>query len=246
MTARLQVREGLHPAPTVAIIPARGGSKRIPGKNVKPLLGVPLLQRTVRMLRHSQLFDHIIISTDDDRIMQVARDAGAEAPFRRPAPLADDFAPTAPVIAHAIEQIEETTGPVGNVCCVYPAAVFVTADDLRRGLARLEESDAEVVMSATTFDFPIQRALRRLADGSAEMIWPENRLARSQDLEEAYHDAGQFYWGRREHWITRPGAAKGKVHLLLMPRWRVQDIDTPEDWERAELLVEILQRRGQI
>lgn len=233
-----------HPV-TIAVIPARGGSKRIPGKNIKPLRGQPLLERTIRTLHQAEVFDHIVVSTDDDTIAEVARRAGAEIPFRRPAELASDHAPTAPVVAHAIETFEAVAAArVGLVCCVYPAAVFATVEDVRGGLEQLRASDAEVVMSATTFDFPIQRALRMLPDGSAEMIWPEHALRRSQDLEEAYHDAGQFYWAYRQHWIAGGVANAGRRRLYLIPRWRVQDIDTEEDWERAELLLDVLERRG--
>ena len=230
--------------PVVAIIPARGGSKRIPRKNIRPLGGIPLIARTIDVLRRSEMFDRIVVSTDDDEIMVVARDAGAEAPFRRPAELADDLAPTAPVVAHAIRTLEKDSGtPFGYVCCAYPAAVFVTPEDVHRGYEHMKETGAEVVISATTFDFPVQRALRRLPDGSAEMICPDQALARSQDLEVTYHDAGQFYWATREHWLGGGEAQPGRRHLYLLPRWRVQDIDTPEDWERAEVLLEILDRR---
>ncbi len=225
----------------VAIVPARGGSKRIPRKNIRSFRGTPLLIRTIETLRQADLFDRIVVSTDDDEIAAMGVDAGAEVPFRRPAELADDHTGARPVIMHAIKALEEILGDeLGPVCIVYPTAVFVRPDDLRQGLAQLEESEAEFVFSAVAYDAPIQRALRRRADGTCELVWPEHTLTRSQDLEEAYHDAGQFYWGRRDAWLAgRPVfASKSLFHVL--PRWRVQDIDTQDDWTRAELIHRLL------
>jgi pseudaminic acid cytidylyltransferase len=230
---------------SLALVPARGGSRRIPRKNVRPFRGVPLLARTVSTLLGAGLFDRVVVSTDDDEIAAVAADAGAEVPFLRPAELAGDHTGTREVVVHAIEALEAADGPVlGEVCVVYPAAVFTTADDLRTSLERLRASDDEFVMSASTFPAPIQRALRRAEDGRIEMLWPEHASTRSQDLEECYHDAGQFYWGRRDAWLGAGSVLTARTLLHVLPRWRVQDIDTPEDWTRAELLHEVLERSG--
>jgi pseudaminic acid cytidylyltransferase len=230
---------------SVALVPARGGSRRIPRKNVRLFRGVPLLARTVTMLVEAGLFDRVVVSTDDDEIAAIAADAGAEVPFVRPAELAGDHAGTREVVVHAIEALEATDGTaIGEVCVVYPAAVFTTADDLRTSLERLRASDAEFVMSASTFPAPIQRAFRRTADGHLEMLWPEHASTRSQDLEECYHDAGQFYWGRRDAWLSAGSVLTARTLLHVLPRWRVQDIDTPEDWTRGELLHEIIERAG--
>jgi pseudaminic acid cytidylyltransferase len=223
---------------SVAVIPARGGSKRIPRKNVRPLLGVPLLVRTLRVVQECGVFDRVVVSTDDDEVAALAREAGAEVPFRRPAALSDDHTGTRPVIQHAIGQLERDRGsPLGLVCCVYATAVFTTAADLVKARDLLVETAASFVFTATTFPAPIQRALRRLPDGSCEMFEPEHRLTRSQDLEEAYHDAGQFYWGTRDAWLGDEPTFGRSSRLFVLPRWRVQDIDSEEDWQRAELML---------
>jgi pseudaminic acid cytidylyltransferase len=224
--------------PSVAVIPARGGSKRIPRKNVRPLLGVPLLARTLKVVQERGVFDRVAVSTDDDEVAALARKAGAEVPFRRPAALSDDHTGTRPVIQHAIRQLEGDQGsPLGLVCCIYATAVFTTATDLVQARDLLVETAASFVFTVTTFPAPIQRALRRLPDGSCEMLHPEERLTRSQDLEEAYHDAGQFYWGTRDAWLGDEPIFGRSSRLFVLPRWRVQDIDTEEDWRRAELML---------
>jgi pseudaminic acid cytidylyltransferase len=221
--------------PSVAVIPARGGSKRIPRKNVRPLLGVPLLVRTLKVVQDCGVFDRVVVSTDDDEVAALARKAGAEVPFRRPPELSDDHTGTRPVIRHAIGELERHGGgPLALVCCVYATAVFITRADLVEARDLLVETEASFVFTVTTFPAPIQRALRRLPDGSCEMLEPEHRLTRSQDLEEAYHDAGQFYWGTRDAWLSDIPTFGRQSRLFVLPRWRVQDIDTPEDWQQAE------------
>jgi len=235
--------EGRSERPVVAIVPARGGSKRIPRKNIKPFLGTPLIVRTIGTLVDSHLFDIVIVSTDDEEIAHLAVEAGASAPFRRPAELADDLSGTAPVIRHAVQELEPELGTtVGIVCAVYPAAVFTRSRDLIESLPMMDDGEVDFVFAATTFAYPIQRALRRLPDGSCEMLWPQHLMTRSQDLEETYHDAGQFYWGRRDAWLSERAVFSARSRLYLMPRHRVQDIDTAEDWESAELLFEILEK----
>jgi len=224
----------------LAVIPARGGSKRIPRKNIRPFLGVPMLARTINLLQASGAFDRIVVSTDDEEIVEVAVAAGATAPFRRPAALADDHTPTLPVIRHAVREIEAGNVSPSFVCCVYPAAVLVDPPSLSESLEMLRTSDADYVFTATSFPFPIQRALRRLDNGSCEMFWPEHRSTRSQDLEAAYHDAGQFYWGTRSAWIEERPIFTHRSRMLVLPRNRVQDIDTLEDWDRAEQIFRLL------
>lgn len=228
-------------APVVAIVPARGGSKRIPRKNIRPFRGVPLLERVVVTLRASGLFDLIVVSTDDDEIASIATAIGAEAPFRRPPELSDDRTGARPVIIHAIETIEAELGrELGPTCIVYPTAVFVTGEDLVSSFEALETSESEFVFSAVEFDAPVQRALVRLADGTCSPMWPQHIGTRTQDLEPAYHDAGQFYWGRRDAWLAGRPVFASRSQMSVLPRWRVQDIDTPDDWARAEIIHRLL------
>lgn len=224
---------------SICIIPARGGSKRIPRKNIRDFWGIPMIAWSIQAASKSGCFDRIIVSTDDDEIAETAEHHGAEAPFRRSTALADDHTPTVPVIADAIARLN-IKGQT-PVCCLYATAPFVRADDLRAGLARLDDTDAPFVLSVTTYAFPIQRALRRNDAGEVDMFDPGQMQARSQDLEEAWHDAGQFYWGRAESWTSGRGIFEAGAQGLALPRHRVQDIDTAEDWKRAELIMHALQ-----
>ncbi len=220
----------------IAVIPARGGSKRIPRKNIRAFHGKPMIAWSIEAARASACFDRIVVSTDDQEIASVAREWGAEVPFMRPPGLSGDHAATAPVIRHAIESLQQNGYAPDHVCCIYATAPFLRSSDLRRGLELVLASDADYAFSVTSFPFPIQRAVRINAAGRVEMFWPEHAAARSQDLEEAFHDAGQFYWGTVGAWLAeRPIFAIGSVPVRL-PRHRVQDIDTEEDWHRAELL----------
>lgn len=219
----------------IAVIPARGGSKRIPRKNIKSFRGRPMIAWTIAAAIGSRCFDRIIVSTDDDEIASTALAHGAEVPFRRPAELADDHTPIIPVVAHAIRWQQENA-EVERACCIFATAPMLREDDLRAGLAVLNSRNIDYAFSVTSYAFPIQRALRIDGEGRISMVQPEHRETRSQDLEETFHDAGQFYWGRADAWLAgRPifGAASAAVQI---PRKNVQDIDTDEDWEQAELL----------
>ncbi|MFW3616933.1 pseudaminic acid cytidylyltransferase [Billgrantia antri] len=229
----------------VAIIPARGGSKRIPRKNIRDFVGKPTIAWSIEAALTSGCFERVIVSTDDDEIASVASEYGAEVPFRRPAALSDDHTGTVPVIAHAIDWLARHAETPSNVCCIYATAPFVQAADLRRGLATLEAEGGDYAFSVTSYAFPIQRALRITPAGRVEMFHPEHFNTRSQDLEEAYHDAGQFYWGRASAWLE--GKVLFGLHAapVLLPRHRVQDIDTLEDWERAEWLFKAMQDQAE-
>lgn len=221
---------------SLCIIPARGGSKRIPRKNIKPFHGRPMIAWSIQAALDSGAFDHVIVSTDDAEIAEVARSEGAEVPFLRPAELSDDHTATVPVIAHALGEAETLWGAQPLICCLYATAPFVQAEDIRTARGLIEQTGADYAFPVTSFPFPIQRGVKLTEDGRMAMFQPEHALTRSQDLEEAYHDVGQFYWGRKEAWlagtpIIGPGAAP-----LVIPRHRAQDIDTPEDWDRAERL----------
>lgn len=227
---------------SVAVIPARGGSKRIPRKNIKPFCGKPMIAWSIEAARQSRCFERIIVSTDDEEIAAVAQQHGAEVPFMRPAHLADDHTATIPVIAHAIEWLQGQSQGAEAVCCLYATAPFVSAVDIQRGAEALEQQpDAEYALSVTSYAFPIQRALRLTPQGRIAMFQPEHFKTRSQDLEEAWHDAGQFYWGRTSAWLAALPIFSERAVPVMLPRHRVQDIDTPEDWRRAEWLFRALQ-----
>jgi len=220
----------------LAVIPARGGSKRIPRKNIKPFGGLPMIAWSIRVAVGSACFDRIIVSTDDNEIAQVAQTYGAEVPFMRPKELSDDHTGTMAVIAHAIEW-QNSHGPSATeVCCIYATAPFVQASDIARGYDVLQSTGADYAFSVTSYAFPIQRAIRITSNQRVEMFQPEHFNTRSQDLEEAWHDAGQFYWGKAQAWLTKQALFTEAAAPVPLPRYRVQDIDTPEDWERAEWL----------
>lgn len=225
----------------LAVIPARGGSKRIPRKNVKPFCGKPIIAWSIEAALGSGCFDKVTVSTDDEEIAAVARQCGAEVPFMRPAELSDDHTGTIPVIRHAVDWHAGQGWQVEAACCIYATAPFVTAHDLQRGWEVLAASGADYAFSVTSYDFPIQRAIRITAQGRVEMFQPEHFSTRSQDLEEAFHDAGQFYWGRADAWRSSRPLFSPDAAPVLLPRHRVQDIDTAEDWLRAEWMFKAMQ-----
>lgn len=224
----------------IAVIPARGGSKRIPRKNIKDFFGKPMIAWSIEAAKVSMLFDRIIVSTDDTEIAEVAKQWGAEVPFIRPAILSNDYAGTTEVIAHAVSWFRSQGQNPTAVCCIYATAPFVQADDIKKGLSKLEAGHWQYVFSATTFGFPIFRAFEQTEGAGLSMFFPEHFPTRSQDLPEALHDAGQFYWGLPDAWVEGKRIFDKWSTIVLLPRWRVQDIDTPEDWERAEILSKLI------
>jgi len=221
----------------VAIIPARGGSKRIPDKNIRDFLGKPIIAYSIEAARETGLFNEIIVSTDDETIAATAREWGATVPFMRPKSIADDFAPIIAVLKNVVEWYAVEGRSLDFLCCIYATAPFVTGQALVDGLKVLENSSGGTAMSVAKFTYPIQRALEIAGDGCLAMVNEEHLLTRSQDLPEAYMDAAQFMW-------CRPGAIMAAEKSLLehgvapvvIPTSRVQDIDTLEDWDRAEIL----------
>lgn len=222
----------------VAIIPARGGSKRIPRKNIKPFFGQPMISYSIRAAQESGLFDSVVVSTDDEEIADVARSFGADIPFMRPADLANDHAGTGAVVIHALEWFLKAGIKYDAACCIYATAPLLDPESLKEGWEKLQ--DKRFAFSVTSFPFPIQRALRQTADGSVDMFWPENLTRRSQDLEPAYHDAAQFYWGWTDAWLNGEIAFSPISAPVILPRTQVVDIDTPEDWEVAEVTYRVL------
>lgn len=225
----------------VCIIPARGGSKRIPRKNIKNFHGRPMISWSISRAIESNLFNRIIVSTDDEEIAAIARSEGVEVPFLRPNHLSDDHTTTACVISHAISSLQGLSSDT-NICCLYATAAFTTSSDLIQGLETLKKTLAPFVFPITSFPYPVQRALRRMEDQSVEMINPGLLLTRTQDLEEAWHDAGQFYWAQASSWLAElPVFGNGAVGIPI-PRRRAQDIDTIDDWVHAETLFEAMDR----
>jgi N-acylneuraminate cytidylyltransferase len=224
----------------LCVIPARGGSKRIPRKNIREFCGKPIIAWSIEAALASGCFDRVIVSTDDEEIAAVARQWGADVPFMRPAKLADDYAGTLPVIAHATEWAVAESPALEAVCCLYPTAPLVEAADIRRGLNLLEQGDWDYCFTATEFAAPIFRGFTESESGGLEMVFPEYYAARSQDLPVVLHDAGQFYWGRPQAWREDRLLFGPNSCPLRLPRWRVNDIDTEDDWHRAELIAEAL------
>jgi N-acylneuraminate cytidylyltransferase len=227
----------------LAIIPARGGSKRIPFKNIRPFDGVPIIAYSIRLALSCGLFTRVVVSTDSDDIARVAREHGAETPFVRPAELSDDHTGTMPVVQHVLVALGE---PFEFVCCIYATAPFLQARYIQTGLRALESRpEKSYAFSVTSFGFPVQRALGVTADGGLDALYPQYRLTRSQDLPPAWHDAGQFYWGRAAAWRRGDVLFSPLALPIEVPRHLVQDIDTPEDWLQAELMHATLKASGQ-
>ena len=220
---------------TVAIIMGRGGSKRVPLKNIRPFCGKPIIAYPIGAAQESELFDKIIVSTDSEEIARVAKEYGAEVPFLRPAELADDHTSTAPVLAHALNWLVAQGTMVDVVCCIYATAAFVRPEFLRQGYDLLKKHGVSSVFPVTTFASSIYRALQIGGDGRLKMVWPEHELTRSNDLPEAYHDTGQFYWLDSEKFLREQRIYSSDAMPIILPRAYVQDIDTPEDWQAAEL-----------
>lgn len=224
----------------VAIIPARGGSKRIPRKNVKIFAGKPMIAYSIQAAHECGLFDKIVVSTDDEEIAQIARSFGAEVPFMRPRELSDDHTATIPVIAHAIQTLQANGTVIETACCIYATAPFIRTCDIINAYNTLITHQKQYALPVTTFPFPIQRSVKRDEEGNIEMFWPEYFVTRSQDLEEAYHDVGQFYWGTADAWLKGNPIFSDAATTIILPRHLVQDIDTLEDWKRAELMHQVL------
>jgi len=220
----------------LCVIPARGGSKRMPRKNIRPFCGKPILAYPIAAARASGLFDRIIVSTEDTEIANTAREHGAEVPFLRPAELADDHTGTLPVIAQAIRWFIEQGETVSEVCALYATAALIEPVHLRAAYDALRASDRDYVVCVVRYPHPIQRALRLDADGTIAPLHPEYRVSRTQDLEPFYFDAGQFYWGRADAFLRTVPLHSSAALGFVLPAHAVQDIDTEVDWRRAEAL----------
>jgi len=227
----------------VAVIPARGGSKRIPRKNIKNFCGKPMVAWPIETAKASGLFDYIIVSTDDPEIAEVAKECGAEVPFMRPPELSDDHVSTDSVVLHAVQESQRIYGSVRHGCCVYPTSPFLTTDDLHRGLDMLIAYNATSAFPVVKYDFPIEQAF--LLNGTRPYAkWSDKLKERSQDLPDHYHDAGMFYWFDVEKFLTEGQLFSVNSVVFVIPRGRCQDINTPEDWEHAEIKFRVIAERG--
>lgn len=227
----------------LCVIPARGGSKRILKKNIKEFCGKPIIIWCIEQAKKSKCFDKVIISTDDPKIASIAKNMGADVPFRRPKFLSDDHTDTVPVISHAIKWSIKYYKKPSYVCCLYPTAVFVKSSDLKNGLKILKKTNSFYTFSATNYAHPIQRSFQINANKKLAMLFPKHYKSRSQDLDKAFHDAGQFYWAATDTWLeNKPIISKNSTPLCI-PRYRAMDIDTIEDWLISEQMFKAIHKK---
>lgn len=224
----------------IAIIPARGGSKRIPRKNIKPFYGKPMLAYPILAALESGLFDQVVVSTDDDEIAEVAQAFGASVPFKRPEELANDYAPTIPVIQHAIAALN--LNDLKTACCIYPATPFLTTKILQQAYDMIVHDQADFVMPVIAYSCPFERALKLDEQGGITMRNLAHLNQRTQDCETLYHDVGQFYFGSAEAWQNPGQFYDRRVKAITVPKYRAHDIDTLDDWMLAEMVFSQLHR----
>ncbi len=221
---------------SIAVIPARGGSKRIPMKNLKDFLGMPIISYPIKEALKSNLFCKVIVSTDSKEISEIAKRYGAEVPFIRPANLSDDFTATSPVINHAIGYLESKGLDFEYVCCIYPCTPFVKANDLKKVFDELTKKSASYAYPVIKYSHPIQRAISLTTELEPKVFDAKSILKRTQDLTDYYHDAGQFYWARKVSWRKESLMQNASGIAIPFPEWKFIDIDTTDDWSKAELL----------
>ena len=224
----------------VAVIPARGGSKRIPRKNIRKFSGKPIIAYSIEKALLSDLFGKVIVSTDDDEINSIAKQFGAEVPFKRPTQLSDDYAGTTEVVAHAIKWMKNQGWTLNGVCCIYPTAPLLDVELLKTSYEIFIKGKWDYVFSATEYVYPVERSFKVLDNSGLKMLIPENFDRRSQDLTPTFHDAGQFYWGSPEAWVEDRPIFSERSTILKLPVYGAVDIDTEDDWKRAELLYKVL------
>jgi len=227
---------------SIAIIPARNNSKRIPHKNIKLFLGKPIIAYVIEAALKSGIFDDVIVSTDSPEIAEIAKKYGASVPFLRSEKNADDFATTSDVLLEVLNKLNENHADITNVCCIYPTAVLINEFHLKKAWHQFENAKFDSVISATRFSFPIQRGFKD-CNGKLEMLWPENKTKRSQDLEIIYHDAGQFYFFDVENFLVNQQLFTDNIGYVLLSDYECQDIDNPEDWEMAEIKFNFLSNK---
>ena len=226
----------------IAIIPARGGSKRIPRKNIKDFLGKPILAYSIEAALKAGCFSKVMVSTEDPEIAEVARKYGASVPFLRSAETADDFSITSDVLIEVFENYAQHGRSFDHACCIYPTAPFVSGEKLNRAYELLLSKSADSVIPVTEFSFPILRSFQLQDSSRLEFNWPEHALTRSQDLQKAYHDCGQFYFLNVPVFLNKKKLVTDNTHAIILPNLEVQDIDNEEDWQIAEMKYQFLHK----
>ncbi len=229
----------------LAIIPARGGSKRIKNKNIKLFMKKPIIYWSIKAVKESKLFDKIIVSTDSKKIKKICKKYKVDAPFTRPASISKDNVGTAKVVKHALLWFKKKHKlHFDTVCCVYPASPFITGKIIKKGYNLINKRKKDFVFTVSTFPHPIERALKKNKDGSLGPIWRSNTKKRSQHFKDKYHDIGQIYWGTSEAFIKEKQIFSKNSLPIYVPRYLSHDIDTPEDWKKAELVFKSLNLSG--
>jgi|TARA_B100000700_G_scaffold110773_1_gene124813 pseudaminic acid cytidylyltransferase len=230
----------------IAVIPARGGSRRIPRKNIKNFCGKPMIAHAIDNALRSKHIQRVVVSTDDEEIAAIAIEYGADVPFMRPAALADDYTGTVPVVRHAISMLLQDGWTLDKCACIYATSPLLSSQLIDTCIEKLKESDdLKYVFTAARFSFPIQRALMQ-TDGGGVIPFDNDAISkRSQDLETTYHDAGQLYCSHYSEWLNEKSRVfSEKSRMVVLPQHLVQDIDTEADWQRAELLYKILEKES--
>ena len=227
----------------ICVIPARSGSKRIPKKNIKNFCGKPIIAYSIEAAINCNLFDRIIVSTDSDEIAKIGNKYGAETPFIRPEKLSDDFTHTHEVIGHTVSYLEKKGYNIDYACCIYPTAPFIQVSDLLQGLELIKSEKWDLILAATNYSYPIFRSFEYLSNGGLKMIFPKYFNSRSQDLPKVYHDTGQFYWAKPKIWKSKSSGFNIKNSIVEIPNFRAQDIDTVDDWQKAEVMFKILNKK---
>ena len=224
----------------LAIITARGGSKRIPRKNIRNFLGKPIIAYSIESAIKSSVFDEIMVSTDDNEIAEIADKYGAKVPFKRSEATSNDTATTTDVIIEVLNEYKKRGFNFDYACCIYPTAPFITPESLKIGLDKMLENQTEVAFPVVKYSYPVQRALEVGKDGNLSMLYPEYSRSRSQDLTPRYHDAGQFYWFKTSAITPNMELLKMKASPIIIPETQVQDIDSEEDWAIAEMKYKLM------
>ena len=219
----------------IAIITARGGSKRIPKKNIREFCGLPIIAYSIKAALDSKVFSEVMVSTDSEEIARIARQYGASVPFMRSEKTSDDYATTADVLLEVIEKYKQMGKEYKYICCIYPTAPFVTGEKICKAVEVMREKGATEVMPVVAFSYPPQRSYVMKENGTMEYKYPEYMTARSQDLEKYYHDAGQFYVYDTKKYLACDGKVKDGISPIIVSELEVQDIDSEDDWEIAEL-----------